>query len=419
MKPHYFVLAGIIVLLLIGVVQATTYTSQYPLAHNDTYVKSTSELAANYHIYYATDPTKSLIGDADGNAWIAATESNQRIHVDLGSAKVIKRIYYENHHQAGGYTDRGSNAVTFWGTNSSTAFAELTYSIDTDWTQMTLASGNLTQHVALDQADPQYILVTNDAPCQYYALKVASNFGGTYIGIRRIVLQTEDPAAPVGNFSISNTTGTAPLIAAFTDTSTNTPTGWNWSFTNVTGDNIQVWFSTSQNPTKTFTLAGNYSIQLNVTNAGGANTTPANTKWVNVSSGATTPIVLWTVNSQTIVFPGRLIGNDSSLNTPTAWCWSFGDGSAVQTTKNVTYQYVKRGVWNASLNASNAAGYNQSYKLIRILGFAQGAGPSAPLPGVPWREQVSMEYGTYSVSRELSPAERRMTDCKLIGLCEV
>ena len=42
------------------------------------------------------------------------------------------------------------------------------------------------------------------------------------------------------------------VTAYFYDNSTNTPTEWNWSFTNVTGNNTQVWFSTGQNPVHIF-----------------------------------------------------------------------------------------------------------------------------------------------------------------------
>ena len=49
------------------------------------------------------------------------------------------------------------------------------------------------QHVALDQADAKYILVTNVVPYQYYAFKIANNYGSvSFLAVRRIELQTED-----------------------------------------------------------------------------------------------------------------------------------------------------------------------------------------------------------------------------------
>ena len=52
-------------------------------------------------------------------------------------------------------------------------------------------------------------------------------------------------AVPVASFTPNTTSGTAPLAVLFNDTSSNTPSEWNWSFTNVTpGNNTPVWFRT-------------------------------------------------------------------------------------------------------------------------------------------------------------------------------
>lgn len=169
-----------------------TYTSQYPPAYNETYVKATTEHSTGYWAYQATNPSNSLTGTNAGTGWLGTASTPQRFHIDLGEAKIIKRIYYENYHESGTYTTRGANAVTFWGSNKSSAFNELTYGTDTNWTQLTLDTANFTAHVASDQADPHYSVVTNTTAYRYYALKIASDFGGGYIGLRRIELQTED-----------------------------------------------------------------------------------------------------------------------------------------------------------------------------------------------------------------------------------
>ena len=175
----------------------TTYTSQYPPAHNDTYVKATTTWPTYFAPYYATDPSKSLTGSNWYTIWAAADYSvvNQRFHIDLGAGKTIKRIYYENHHDSGLNTEGGVKNFTFWGSNEATAFANLTYATDTDWTQLTTSQSTFQKHVAADQADPQYITVTNTTAYRYYAFKFANNYGnGRILGVRRIVLQTEDSA---------------------------------------------------------------------------------------------------------------------------------------------------------------------------------------------------------------------------------
>jgi hypothetical protein len=174
------------------------YSSQYPPAYNDTYVKATTTYASTrYYPYFATDPSTPLTGVWEDASWISlyAVTTNQRFHIDLGSAKTIKRIYYENiHYQGGyGYENLGVKTFTFWGSNDASAFAELTYGTDTNWTQLTTATNTFDAHVAADQADPKYILVTNSTAYRYYAFKFADNQGGTlFMAVRRIELQKLD-----------------------------------------------------------------------------------------------------------------------------------------------------------------------------------------------------------------------------------
>ena len=174
-----------------------TYTSQYPPEQSDTYVKATTFYEGYALPYQATDPTKSLIGSQAGNSWMAANTvvANQRFHIDLGSAKIIRRIYYENHHHNGGDTDTGTENITFWGSNTAGSFAELTYTTDTGWTQLTIAQNTFDIHATANEADPKYIVVTNTTAYRYYALKILDNWGNAnQLGVRRIELQIEDEA---------------------------------------------------------------------------------------------------------------------------------------------------------------------------------------------------------------------------------
>jgi hypothetical protein len=170
------------------------YISQYPPAHNGTYVKATSVIDAGGYPYFATDPTKSVVGDYNSNVWFSNGGTNQRINIDLGSSKIVTRIYYENNHKSGAETDKGARYVTVWGSNTSTAFDNVTYATDTDWTQI---GGTYTfdRHVAANQADPKYQVIANTTAYRYYSLKVSANWGGAQIAIRRIELQTANESA--------------------------------------------------------------------------------------------------------------------------------------------------------------------------------------------------------------------------------
>jgi YVTN family beta-propeller protein len=72
-------------------------------------------------------------------------------------------------------------------------------------------------------------------------------------------------AVPVAAFSVSPTTGKAPLTVKFKDKSTGSPTSWSWNF----GDKST---STAQNPTHKYTKAGKYTVKLTVKNTAGSNT---------------------------------------------------------------------------------------------------------------------------------------------------
>ncbi|MGD0534086.1 MAG: IPT/TIG domain-containing protein [Methanoregula sp.] len=82
-----------------------------------------------------------------------------------------------------------------------------------------------------------------------------------------------ESGAPIAGFTTNITSGIAPMTVQFTDTSTGSPTMWNWSF----GDGI--WDNgtslSDQNPVHTYTQTDDarrwYDVGLNVTNASGYN----------------------------------------------------------------------------------------------------------------------------------------------------
>lgn len=154
-----------------------------------TYVKATSALAS-HDAFYTVNPGVLVTGSYSGSWLSNSVITNQRFHIDLGEAKVITRVLYENQHNSGGTTNIGAKNFTLWGSNDASAFADTTYGSDTNWTQLTTDVSQLDQHTGSDIADPKYIKVTNNVAYRYYAFKFADNWGhGTYMGVRKIVLQ--------------------------------------------------------------------------------------------------------------------------------------------------------------------------------------------------------------------------------------
>jgi PKD repeat protein len=119
------------------------YASQFPVANNDTYVKATSNwstapTAGFFRPWFATNQSLSLTGDAINNSWISASGAvtAQRLNIDLGSAKLINRVYYQNFHQAGALTNDGVRNVTVWGSNTAGSFTDVNYYDNGGWTQL-------------------------------------------------------------------------------------------------------------------------------------------------------------------------------------------------------------------------------------------------------------------------------------------
>jgi PKD repeat protein len=216
---------------------------------------------------------------------------------------------------------------------------------------------------------PKSFPVTNTAAFSVYNITVsASGSGGDAVSIGELILYETVPESPHASFTVNATTGISPLAVGFTDTSTNTPTAWNWSYMNTTpGNNTPVYWSTTQNPSQVFG-DGNWLISLNASNSVGYNLS-AQTTWINVTNGegAIPPLAMFTQNFWVVLFPRPVQFNDTSTNTPTAWNWSFGDGK-YSDVQNATHQYVKRGRWTVLLNASNTAGYSTNTSTVWILG---------------------------------------------------
>ena len=143
-----------------------------------------------------------------------------------------------------------------------------------------------------DLQNPTTALTTGTYAVRLYT---SNSAGGDWENKTAYITVSSGVVAPVAGFSANVTSGTSPLAVGFTDSSTNTPTSWNWSFQNVTGNNTQVWWSTTRNPTQTFGV-GNFSIKLNASNSAGYNITPG-IYFINVSPSTTAGTTKLIVNA--------------------------------------------------------------------------------------------------------------------------
>jgi len=183
---------------------------------------------------------------------------------------------------------------------------------------------------------------TYEAAGNYTVSLNASNAYGSSISAPIPITVLAPPAAA---FTANVTEGNMPLAVLFTDKSAGNVTAWAWNF----GDGNT---SAVQNPTHTYTSAGNYSATLNASNAYGSSISapipitvlepPAAAFTANITEGNTPLPVRFT---------------DKSAGNVTAWVWDFGDGNT-STVQSPTYTYVTAGNYTVTLNASNAHGFS-------------------------------------------------------------
>lgn len=170
--------------------------------------------------------------------------------------------------------------------------------------------------------------------------------------------------APIANFTMNATSGYAPLAVAFVDTSTGSPTSWEWSFsgTEYAPDDWS-WGSINsveQNPTWIYTVPGSYSVQFHVLNVDGSSTEFG---YITVLPPPSAPVAAFTADVIAGGAPLTVSFTDLSENTPTAWAWDFdGDGNADSLEQNPSHEYAADGTYTVTLQATNDIGTDLTTK---------------------------------------------------------
>jgi YVTN family beta-propeller protein len=148
---------------------------------------------------------------------------------------------------------------------------------------------------------------------------------------------------PAADFSCNSTNGYAPLSVKFADLSNNA-NAWNWSF----GDGAT---SSKQNPEHTYLAAGNYTVNLTVSNANGTDSTSS---YITVLNGISTFNAAFSVSPDSGTAPLNANFTDKSTGSPTSWKWYFGDGAS-STEQNPSHIYNKTGLYSVTLTTSRLA----------------------------------------------------------------
>lgn len=190
---------------------------------------------------------------------------------------------------------------------------------------------------------PAYIFAN---PGSYTSTLVVTNiFGCTDTSSQAVTV------LPQPQSGFLSTTVCAAQAVAFTDTSTGTPTSWQWDF----GDASPV--DLNQNPSHTYAVGGSYPVTLITGNNSGC----ADTLVMNITVN-TVPNPSF---SATSVCLGNITAfSDSSFDsTPlTNWYWDFGDGNNSFAT-NPNYIYQAPGTYTVTLVVTNASGCDSTFSL--------------------------------------------------------
>ncbi len=190
---------------------------------------------------------------------------------------------------------------------------------------------------------------------QYDVKLIASNEFGSGTRTQTILPSYQVPRA---KFTASPTSGSAPLIVQFTDSSVNSPTSWLWDF----GDGNT---SSLRNPPHTYVRVGRYNVSLTVYKNGTVSNTTTGLYYVNVTHPS--PLASFTAAPHTGTAPLTVRFTDTSTANPTGWGWTFGDNSTINSTmQHPVHTYTANGTYTVSLWVTGAGGTNTTTRVNSI-----------------------------------------------------
>jgi PKD repeat protein len=167
-------------------------------------------------------------------------------------------------------------------------------------------------------------------------------------------------SGPHADFSATPLSGTAPLIVRFTDQSSGTIRSYQWDFTNDGRfDNF------IKNPVHVYGTPGTYSVGLKVAGPDGIDEL-IKESYITVTAPVRPPVARFTQDRMFGFAPLPVRFTDRSLNGPTEYLWTFGDGGS-STMVSPTHSYAKSGFYRVTLKVSNQGGTSTSVGFVYVL----------------------------------------------------
>ncbi len=150
---------------------------------------------------------------------------------------------------------------------------------------------------------------------------------------------------PIAAFTQDRVVGNVPMTVRFSNQSSGSITGYQWSF----GDGSS---STEINPVKTYNTPGLFTVTLTVNGPGGSSNV---SQQINVQS-PTVPVANFDANPLVGNAPLAVAFTDRSTGGQiTSWAWNFSDGGSANI-QNPTYVFNAAGTFNVILTVSGPGG---------------------------------------------------------------
>lgn len=182
--------------------------------------------------------------------------------------------------------------------------------------------------------------------------------------------------------SASPTSGLVPVTVAFHATATGgvPPYTYSWAF----GDGTT---STLQNPTHTYTAAGNYTARVTVTDSAG---TVAASSPISLSFTTHALSITATASPTTgqVPVPVTFTSTPTGGVPPYTYAWTFGDG-ATSTSQNPSHTYAAAGTYTADVRVMDSAGTIATSNPISLT-FTSGPPPVIKHVFVAWLENSTL-----------------------------
>lgn len=182
---------------------------------------------------------------------------------------------------------------------------------------------------------------------------------------------TASDTTPVAAFSANETSGSDSLDVKFTDTTSNTPTNWDWYWSaDETKD------SDEQHPETTFTT-GVYSVRLYTSNSAGGDW-ENKTDYINITAGGVAPTAAFSADDTTPTTSQSVQFTDASTGVPTNWDWYWSDDEIKNSDlSDPTNTFSSAGTYSVRLYVSNAYGNDWENKTNYITSSPGGSAPVA------------------------------------------